>query len=305
MPRCSIIIPTYNNEPIIAGTLSALSQQAVPAPWQIEVIISDDGSRDATVETVRSQASPAAWRVQVLTGAHVGPAQVRNRALAAATGEVILLLQADIELRPGALAAHLLFHQENPGAAMAALGFVVWDPRLPPSRLMVWMMHGGHHNDFDALLGEKTADPQHFFYGAQVSLKREMLAAHQFSTAFTGYGWEDLELGRRLKEAGLQLSFLPDARALHVHYYGVKDVCRRQFNAGKSLHVYHRLHPTGALAPLASRRRWFKYRVVHSLGIPVGLQWLVAWSQRYWVTPRLFSWLTAVYFWEGWYSEKL
>ncbi len=304
MAHGTVIIPTYNNSVILARTLAVLWQQVLPAGWTMEVIISDDGSTDATLSQVHQVTPPAGWRLHVFSGTHSGAAVARNRALARATGTVVILLQADIELRPGALQAHLQFHQDHPDATAAALGFITWDPRLPPSRLMLWMMHGGHHNNFDALLGRLTADPQHFFYGAFVSVKRELLTLEKFSEEFTGYGWEDLELGRRLERHGMVLHVLHAAQALHVHHYSVADICRRQLATGKNLPTYQRLQPGLVIAPTPSYFQRLKHTLAFYLGVPAVLQQLVTMSERYWVTPRLFGWLTAVYFWQGWYAAK-
>lgn len=299
MPRCSIIIPTYNNRHVLPLTLAALWQQAVPAGGEIEVIISDDGSTDGTQAFLQSLVVPPAWQVRIISGEHTGVSGARNRGVADATGAVVLLLGADIIVRPGALAAHLNFHHQHPDEHAAALGTVTWDPRINPSRLMVWMIHGGHHNNYDALLGIIRADPTHFLYGAFVSLKRSLLLKEPFSPAFHGYGWEDLELGRRLAARGVALHILP-TQALHHHYYRVSDVCARQYAAGKNLHTYHDLHPADGLSPRQSWQQIARHRLAGWLRFPQILCWMVTYIEKYWTTPRLFRLVTAVYFWQGW-----
>lgn len=299
MSRCSIIIPTYNSSRVLPLTLAALWQQVVPDGWEIEIILSDDGSTDDTLALAQSQVTPPTWRMQVIDGEHTGVGGARNRGIGMATGEVVLLLGADIIVRPGALATHLNFHHHHSQAHAVAIGTVTWDPRISPSRLMVWMMHGGHHNNYDALLGVTQADPQQFLYGAFVSLKRSLAVAEPFSPAFNGYGWEDLELGRRLGARGIAVHVLA-TQALHHHYYRVRDVCARQYAAGQNLHTYHRLHPTAALAPHQSWVQITKHRFAYWLQLPHILGWLVTYTNQYWTTPRLFRLITAVYFWQGW-----
>jgi glycosyltransferase involved in cell wall biosynthesis len=86
-PLISIIIPTLEEEKLIAKTLAALEFSS-----SHEIIVSDGGSRDRTVALAR----PLADRVLV----HAGPsrqtiAQGRNAGAAIASGEFLVFLDAD------------------------------------------------------------------------------------------------------------------------------------------------------------------------------------------------------------------
>ncbi|MEX1997375.1 MAG: glycosyltransferase family 2 protein [Candidatus Andersenbacteria bacterium] len=304
MPQCDVIIPTYNSEPVLPATLTALWQQRLPPGWVLRLIISDDGSAADVVPVVERSSPPSPGSYLVVKGPHAGSAQARNRGLQAATGDIILFLGADIILRPGALLAHLEFHQQYPDPHQAALGFVTWDPRINPSPLMMWMTHGGQQNNYDALLGRRSADPRHFFYGAHLSLKREMVHNNHFAPQFTAYGWEDLELGRRLGARGLQLHVLHQARALHHHRYSVRAICHRQVLTGQSLAIYQKLHPAVALLPSLSRRRFYKQKIAIYLGGPLLLWLLTSILGEKLTFPRLFQNLTALYFWHGLHTDK-
>jgi glycosyltransferase involved in cell wall biosynthesis len=94
--KVTIIIPCWNAGSDMAGTAaSALAQANV----DIEVVIVDDGSTDpATLRVLDSIQDP---RVRVFHQSNAGPAAARNRAIAEATGEYILPLDADDLLEPG------------------------------------------------------------------------------------------------------------------------------------------------------------------------------------------------------------
>ncbi|MDI3256774.1 MAG: glycosyltransferase family 2 protein [Kyrpidia sp.] len=89
-PTVSVITPAYNVAPYIRRAVrSALSQTLS----DIEVIVVDDGSVDGTVDAVRSLADP---RVCVLVNReNRGPSFSRNRAIEAARGEWIAVLDGD------------------------------------------------------------------------------------------------------------------------------------------------------------------------------------------------------------------
>jgi glycosyltransferase involved in cell wall biosynthesis len=84
----SIIIPTYNEESVIESTLRAIRSGLTKFPY--ELIVADDESTDRTVEI----ATPIADRV--LQGTKVTIAAGRNRGAAAATGEYLVFIDADV-----------------------------------------------------------------------------------------------------------------------------------------------------------------------------------------------------------------
>jgi glycosyltransferase involved in cell wall biosynthesis len=300
MKTCDVIIPTYNVARVIPQTLAALWPQTVPAGWSVRVVLADDGSTDDTRQVIKKNLATAAWPTLFLPGEHAGPAVTRNRALSVATGELVLFLGADILLRPNALATHLQWHTDHPQAEVGAVGMIRWDPRLRPTSLMEWMMHGGPQNNFDDLLGRLWAEPAQAFYGAQASLKRSFLGSDRFATTFQGYGWEDLELGRRLQQRGLRLRVLHTALGLHHHFYSVSQIAHRQQQAGRGLVHYQRLYPAATLLARGSRRRQLKRVVWVYLGLFAVLRLMVRLVTRgNRATPRLFMAFCTGELWRG------
>lgn len=299
MPLCSVVIPTHNNEDVLSAMWQALTTQVVPKGWDVEVIVVDDGSQDTTAALARSFSVPIGWKYQVSVQAHAGSAVARNIGIERARGDIIIFLGADILLRPEALLCHLDFHMKHPSGNDAALGMVTWDPRLEPTPFMEWMTHGGPQNNFDAIVGQRTVDPEDYFYGSHLSLKRALVTQEKFSPHFQGYGWEDLELGRRLGARGVRLHVLLGARALHHHRYTVKKICDRQEHAGRGLHIYQELHPKAALLPLLSMRAKVKYFVGWYSGGVLLLRMFLNYFGDYWAFPRFFNVLTRFYFWRG------
>ncbi len=290
LSTCDIIIPVYQNSIVLSRTAAALFSQAIPGGWQARLIIADDGSTDHTVSVARQLQPPASWGGTIIvSGPHTGAAGARNRGLKQSKADIILFLGADIILRPGALAAHLNFHQQNSQQEHAALGAVKWDPRLRPSPLMEWMMHGGTQNNFDAILGRQRINLKHYFYGSFISLKRSVLGADPFPVQYKSYGWEDLDLGRHLSSQGLRLHFLPDAVGLHSHFYSADDVFNRQYAVGQSLVTYQQRYPKDSLLPHTTLFNTLKHRVLSIFGIIALLCFIVRKTHIKWSTPKLFQ----------------
>jgi glycosyltransferase involved in cell wall biosynthesis len=96
----SVLIPAYNAADSIGEALeSVLSQR--PRPHQ--VIVSDDGSED----DLPAATAPFRGHIEVIRGPNAGPSVARNRAAAAARGDLLALLDADDVWLPGRAAALL------------------------------------------------------------------------------------------------------------------------------------------------------------------------------------------------------
>jgi rSAM/selenodomain-associated transferase 2 len=91
----SVVIPAWNEERALPGTLKSVFSQATPC----EVIVADGGSSDATCAI-----AAADTRIQ-LVSAPKGRASQMNAGAQRARGEWILFLHADTWLPPGALSA--------------------------------------------------------------------------------------------------------------------------------------------------------------------------------------------------------
>ncbi len=89
--RVSVIIPAYNEEPVIARSVQRILESSYP---NLEVIVVDDGSNDGTfgVLTRNFRDDP---RVELIRIPNVGKANALNVGLARASGDVIVALDAD------------------------------------------------------------------------------------------------------------------------------------------------------------------------------------------------------------------
>ena len=194
--RASIIIATKDRAAYLEQALRSLSQQ-IAAP-SFEVIVVDNGSTDATPQIVKQAQAEYSLPTAYVFEATPNRGAARNRGIAAAGGDLVVFIDDDVWTPPGFLAAHSAAHQ-GPGT------FAVSGPILNvPSYV---------ERPKPSLANYSRA----FLCTCNVSISREALHwVKGFDEQFDLYGWEDTELGVRLRENGVRARFAWDAYLYHI-----------------------------------------------------------------------------------------
>lgn len=243
-PAVSVIVPTFERRESLRRLLEALAAQTLPAN-QFEVLVSIDGSRDGTLEMLESFRAPYPLRWQ--WARNRGRAAACNAAIRRAAGEIVLMLDDDMEPTRGLLAAHRRAH--SAGVTRCVLGPVPFRIRGTdqPFRRHV----GAKFNEHLQRLGQ----PEHQFvlrdfYSGNTSVRRKLLLeVGLFDEDFRAYGNEDLELGYRLIASGVTLDFAPDAVAWQHYDKAVDALARDAMAKGRTAVLLCAKHP-GALPGL-------------------------------------------------------
>ena len=234
----SVVIPTYNRLPILEKCLRALeSQRLSDALEGFEVVVVDDGSTDGTVDWLyhRQDEFP---HVRLVQQEHGGPAEGRNRGVHHARGDVIVFIDSDLVVTEGFLVCHAQALQRS------------WQQR--GDRLCFTYGAVVNTADFEDPTRErhKLRDLSWaYFATGNVAIDREVLeASGLFDTGFRLYGWEDLELGERLRRMGVVLVRCPEAVGYHWHpalrLDQIPDLVRVERERAKMGLVFYRKHPT-------------------------------------------------------------
>jgi glycosyltransferase involved in cell wall biosynthesis len=101
-PSVDVVIAAYNAQDHIAETLDSLAAQTCPPQ---RIIVTDDGSADATAAIVGRWANNNSVPLTLLRQPNQGPSSARNAALRSSSADLIALLDADDIAAPDALAA--------------------------------------------------------------------------------------------------------------------------------------------------------------------------------------------------------
>lgn len=93
-PFISVVIPSYNRAQTALGAVDSVLKQTYP---DFEIVFVDDGSTDATAETLHSflRQSPSAPQVRYVHQTNQGQSAARNRGIAEARGDWTAFLDSD------------------------------------------------------------------------------------------------------------------------------------------------------------------------------------------------------------------
>ncbi|KGG12333.1 MULTISPECIES: glycosyltransferase family 2 protein [Prochlorococcus] len=234
----SVIIPTYNRKPILEKCLIALENQKYSALINdYEVVVVDDGSTDGTPAWIKENKN-IFKHVTLIEQEHQGPGQGRNNGVLHSKGDVIVFIDSDLVVTDSFLESHALslsrFWRVNPNRNCFTYGAVV------------------NTSNFDNPISEphKLSDLSwaYFATGNVAIDKKVLLSAGLFDPAFVLYGWEDLELGERLRSLGVRLIKCPNAVGYHWHpslkLSQIPDLIRVEKERAKMALVFYRKHPT-------------------------------------------------------------
>ena len=215
MMRVSIIIPNYNGRRLLAPCLDAVRGQTYPADLT-EVILVDDASTDDSVALVRARYPEVKIvALQFNRGLAVGC----NAGAAAASGDLLVMLNNDTEAEPGWLAGLVEAAEAHPRAGALASKMLLYDRRAVihntgdlmgadgiPRNRGVWQEDRGQY-DADTLVFGGC--------GGGVAYRREAWqAAGGFDERLFMY-LEDVDLAWRLQLLGWEARFAPAARLYH------------------------------------------------------------------------------------------
>ncbi len=234
----SVVIPTYNRKPILEKCLLALERQVLSNVLKgYEVVLVDDGSTDGTVDWIHENAKTFP-HVRLIQQEHGGPALGRNLGVESSIGDVIIFIDSDLVVTELFISHHI------------------------KNLIRSWSRHGDRLSfTYGAVVNTSNfEDPTSesfklqdlswaYFATGNVAIdKNILLKSGLFDPGFCLYGWEDLELGERLRKMGVKLIRCPKAVGYHWHpplsLDQLPDLIRIERERAKMGLLFYRKHPT-------------------------------------------------------------
>lgn len=225
----SVIIPTYNAEKTIGQCLHALKQQNYPSA-SYEVILVDDGSKDATGEIART------YDIKYLRQENSGPATARNKGAIVAKGEIILFTDSDCVPEPDWIRE--MAAPFNDKSVMAVKGAY----RNRQKSIVARFAQLEFEERFEMLKKAASIDMVDTYSAG--FRKDAFLQLGGFDTSFPVANNEDTELSYRMSKLGFKMVFNPNAIVFHLdHPASVKRYARLKFWRGYWRTVVYKKFP--------------------------------------------------------------
>lgn len=241
-PVCSVVIPTFNAAHVIGHQLEALAAQVDAPPF--EVVVADNGSTDdlASVITAWRDRLPDLRRIDASRGRGVSVA--RNVGIQHASGELILICDADDRVSSGWVSAMT--------AALADAPLVSGpvETTVLSGRSAEWVPI----DQRTAALFE-TWESRTYGIGCNLGLRREVWeAVGGFDESYPA-GAEEIDFAWRAWDLGHRFVYVPDAL---VHYRirtDLRGVLRQQYNSGRGTATLYAKFRPAEVTPKSWKRR--------------------------------------------------
>lgn len=222
-PIVSIVIPVHNGGENFRECLLSIRKWSNSA----EVIIVADGESDGS------------WKLAQAYGHQVirlpesgGPAKARNIGAKAATGDIILFIDADVEIHPTTVPRVICAFQERPEIA-AIIGS--YDDAPGATNFLSQYKNLFHHYTHQDAQEEAST-----FWGACGAIRKEIfLSLGGFDESYRKPCIEDIELGYRLRQSNYKIRLCKCVQVKHLKQWTPFSMLRAE--------VFYRALPWMAL----------------------------------------------------------
>jgi GT2 family glycosyltransferase len=254
----SIIIPTYNRPDALKRTVSSILFLNISCEFEI-IIVNDYPAVPVPAFNDR--------RVKIIENEkNLGRSRSRNSGARTAKGNLLFFIDDDIEVKEHLFDKYLTEFEKGCSAIFSNVINVRTDGKY------------SFLNEFLNTRGANKGDSQkplksNYFTTAFCSIRKEFFdMIGGFDENFTGYGWEDPELGLRIAENSGKISFVRTENLMHYHDKNVYEWLDQLENSGKNLKYLMEKHP--------SFKKSIRYNLLTSVLGCIAFNPLFVWSEK-------------------------
>jgi GT2 family glycosyltransferase len=250
-PLVSVIVPVYNGGSVFKECLQHLLASDYPST---EIIISDDGSTDGSLELAQ-QAGVTTLRSPLRQGAAVA----RNAGANIARGELLFFTDSDVWVEPDTISKLAAYLLEDP-TLDAVIGS--YSPYVPHRD--VWSRFKNLHHHYIHQISSAQAIT--FWTGCGMIRRESFFSVGGFDHSYKGATIEDIELGYRLTKAGRKIRLAREIQVTHAKRYTLASLIRSD--------IFHRAVPWTVLM-LKEHTARSDLNTTWSNALSVFLSWLL------------------------------
>ena len=220
--RLSVIVATRNRVHTIVGCLASIAAAfANAAPLDAEIVVVDNGSRDATTAAVQQWASGSPYPVRLLQEPEAGLSRAHNRALRAVPGELLAFTDDDCRLSKDYV-KDLLRHDVSDGDELVLRGgrIELGDPTDLPLTIKTtatptrFNRQAPNFTTHDRIIGQIS--------GCNMAMRRAMVERlgpfdERFGPGAVITSGTDADYVLRAYISGITIEYVPDMAVFHHH----------------------------------------------------------------------------------------
>jgi glycosyltransferase involved in cell wall biosynthesis len=285
-PKISVIIPVYNDA-INLGLCLASLRASETAP--LECIVVDDGSTDG------SGGVASEYGAKVLSsGARLGPASARNIGARAASGGILLFVDADVCVHADAI-RRIVAEFDNDPSLDALMGTYDNSPSVS-------FFVSQYRNLLHCFVHQSSPRKAVTFWAGCGAIRRSVfLHFGGFNEMYQAPSIEDIELGYRLAQANRNLILCPDIQVKHLKRWSLRNMLQTDFFY-RALPWSHLSLRSGHMPDALSLRISQRISVALVFLVTVMAAYLAVHWHAYFLTPLFatFFLLLSGYWVEGW-----
>jgi glycosyltransferase involved in cell wall biosynthesis len=221
--KLTIAIPTHNRAASVSHTLASVAALAIPGGVEVDCLVVDNASTDATANSVDEFARTSSLKVRRVFEARPGSSFARNRAVDETAAEFIFFIDDDAIAEPDWAAELLAAMRQRSLDAVCGMVVPRWSSQ-PPAWLgpSLWVKLAIHDQRAIATSPPEDAEKLANYFSANVGFKRSAFARFGKFREDLGVvrgnpiSGEDTELFARIIARGGAMGFAPRAVVHHL-----------------------------------------------------------------------------------------
>lgn len=290
----SVVIPTRNRTEVFKKVLESLSGQSLDKEAFEVIVVGEE-------EQIGSFFSSGefGFKFCYYQSLKKGAGAKRNIGIMKAHFQVILFLDDDMVAGRNLLEEHLKYHKKF-DFMTGVLGKIEIPGEVEQNIFTEYLLKNDLQNTYENIDPERVDFM--YFYTGNISLPRNvLLEVGAFDEDFKSYGYEDLELGYRLKKKGFIVKYNENAIGHHFYLRRFQSYLQRRFLMGKAAVIFCEKHPELKGKLSIHPRKWKEILILNRLTEEFWKNKVKMWEKEANIKKlyKFYDFFLNYYYWKG------
>lgn len=273
--KLTIIILNHNTKQLTLDCLDSLEKCKNEIPF--EVIVSDNGSTDGSVDAIKKRHK---W-AKIIKGPNISFSNGNNRAKKYTNGEYVLLLNSDTIVYKNTLKKCVEYMEKHKDVGALTCKLVLEDGtldkdvrrRFPTPWLSFQRLFLGNgklywYEDY----GENKIHEVETIQGAFFLTKRSILDEVGWLDEGFIFDGEDLDLSFQIHKRGYKIIYYPEVKTLHLKGATKGKIKETSKNVDLNLKLNRVMQGVNSMEYFYRKNLWSRYPVIFNLFVLLGIK---------------------------------